>query len=647
MPISDETIRKVQEAANIVEVVEEFLSLKKKGANFWALSPFINEKTPSFSVSPQRNIFKDFSSGKGGDSISFIMEMEGIGFIEAVKFLAKKYSIEIEEDEVTPAQQEAQSYRESLLIVMNFATQFFQEQLFESEEGKTLGLSYFKERGFHQRTLETFGLGYSLNQWDALKKEALAKGFKEDILEGAGLLIRNQEKNSLYDRFRGRVMFPVHNLAGRVVAFGARTLKKDEKPKYLNSPETEVYHKSDLLYGIYQAKNTIRNEDNCYLVEGYTDVISLHQDGILNVVASSGTSLTENQISLIKRFTDNITVLYDGDEAGIKASMRGVDLILEKGMNVRVVMFPDGHDPDSYISAIGGAAFKQYLTENAKDFILFKTQLRLKETEKDPIKRATVVREIIESIVKIPDPIKREVFYQECSRLLQVDEQVLRDEGLKLQLQEQRKQSKQAERQARSQDAEESAETIQAVEELMEQVQPGLQKTPVYWQEREFVRLLVCHGNKEMEDGKLLCEHLYQEIQGLEIKTVLFKKIVEVYAQQADAGTVPDPDFFYTYANEDIKKEIIDLTTEKGELSKNWFEKFHIFTPSKDHDLASVVYTNMLRLKYRHLQQLYLKSLDQMKESTSIDEQMEILAVISEVKKQKMEIAKELGIVIS
>jgi len=392
---------------DIYEVISDFVQLKKSGSSYKALSPFVDEKTPSFMVSPAKGIFKCFSTSKGGDAITFLMEVDGLSYIEALKYLAQKYGVAIEEEERDENYIHAQNERESLFITLNFAKNFFVEQLWENTEGKNIGLSYFKERGFEEETIKNFELGYALDQWQGLTDAAKKKGYKDEYLEKTGLKIVKEDK--AYDRFRGRVVFPIHNVSGKVIAFGARALKSNEKgPKYINSPETELYTKSKILYGMYQAKNEIRNRSNCYLVEGYTDVVSLHQAGIKNVVASSGTSLTEDQIKLIKRYTENVTVLFDGDRAGIKASMRGIDMMLSGGLNVKAVPFPDGEDPDSYSKKIGGSQFKIYLEEEVQDFIRFKTDVYLTGNT-DPIKRADAIREIIESVALVSDSIKRTV----------------------------------------------------------------------------------------------------------------------------------------------------------------------------------------------------------------------------------------------
>src|ERR1700712_844767 len=422
------TIDRIMEATDIVEVIGEFVQLKKRGANYVGLSPFANERTPSFTVSPAKGIFKDFSTGKGGSAVTFLMELEKFSYPEALKWLAKKYSIEVEETVESFENREEENRRESLMIVSGYAAKFFHESLLETDEGKSIGLSYFKERGFTNDTIKKFELGYSPDQWEAFSSQALKDGYQEEFMVESGLSVK-RDNGTLYDRYRGRVMFPIHGFTGRVIAFGGRTLKSDKNvPKYVNSPESEIYHKSNVLYGLYFAKKAIREEDNCYLVEGYADVISVHQAGIENVVASSGTSLTVEQIRLMGRLTKNITILYDGDAAGIKASLRGLDLILEEGLNVKVVLFPDGHDPDSYVRLLGNTGFKTYIQQKKKDFIIFKTDILLKEAGTDPIKRSEVIREVVESIAKIPDSIKASVFIKECSHLLQIDERALLSE---------------------------------------------------------------------------------------------------------------------------------------------------------------------------------------------------------------------------
>ncbi|MEM9649709.1 MAG: DNA primase, partial [Bacteroidota bacterium] len=427
--ISKTTIDQVYETARLEEVIGDFVQLKKSGSNFKGLSPFTDERTPSFMVSPVKQIWKDFSSGKGGNVVAFLMEHEHFTYPEAIKYLAKKYNIEVEETEQTNEQKEQANERESMYLVSEYAQKHFSETLWESQPGKAIGLSYFKERGFTDDTIKKFGLGYSLDEWEAFTKSALDQGYQLEFLEKTGLTIVKEQtggESRKFDRFKGRVMFPIHSMSGRVLGFGGRILTNDKKAaKYLNSPESEIYHKSKVLYGIYFAKQAIAKEDNCFLVEGYTDVIQMYQRGVENVVSSSGTALTPEQIRLINRLTKNITVLFDGDAAGLRASLRGIDLILEQGMDVKVCTFPEGEDPDSFSKNNTYEDLVLYLEENAKDFIQFKTSLLAEEASNDPIKRADTIRDIVNSISKIPDQIKKEVYIQECAKIMQISEDVL------------------------------------------------------------------------------------------------------------------------------------------------------------------------------------------------------------------------------
>lgn len=432
--IDQPTIDRILDAANIVDVVSEFVTLRKRGVNYVGLCPFHTDKTPSFYVSPAKNICKCFACGEGGTAVHFIMKQEQLNYFDALRYLAKKYNIEIQERELTDKEKQKKSDRESMLIVNSWAQQYFTTQLYEHVEGKNVGLRYFAERGFREDTIRKFQLGYSLDQRDSLYKEATKNGYKKEFLEKTGLVIA-YDNGGVNDRFRGRVIFPVHTLSGKVVAFGGRVLKKDEKTaKYVNSPESEIYHKSNELYGIYFAKQVIVKTDCCFLVEGYTDVISMHQAGIENVVASSGTALTQGQIRLIHRFTNNITVLYDGDAAGIKAALRGIDLLLEDGMNVKVVLLPDGEDPDSFARKHNASQFAEFIRQNETDFIRFKTRLLLDDAGTDPIKRSSLITDIIRTVAIIPDNIARSIYIRECSSMMEIDEQVLLNEVNKIRL---------------------------------------------------------------------------------------------------------------------------------------------------------------------------------------------------------------------
>ena len=433
--IDQATIDRILDAAQIVDVVSDFVTLRKRGVNYVGLCPFHNEKTPSFSVSPSKGVCKCFSCGKGGNAVHFIMEHEQLSYYEALKWLAKKYNIEIKERELTKEGKQSQSLRESLFLVNQFAAEYFQDILYNNIDGQSIGMTYFRQRGFRDDIIKKFQLGYCTESKDALAKAAVQKGYKQELLLKTGLCYMKDDGKTIRDRFWGRVIFPVHNITGKVVAFGGRVLSaatKNVQMKYVNSPESEIYHKSKELYGIYFAKQSIIRQDRCFLVEGYTDVISMHQSGIENVVASSGTALTSDQIRLIHRFTNNITVLYDGDGAGIKASIRGIDMLLEEGMNIKVCLLPDGEDPDSFARKHNATEYQAYINNNEVDFIRFKTNLLMEEAGKDPIKRAELISSIVKSISVIPDSIVRSVYIRECSQLLKMDEKILVEATAKL-----------------------------------------------------------------------------------------------------------------------------------------------------------------------------------------------------------------------
>ena len=585
------TIDRIMEATDIVEVIGEFVQLKKRGANYVGLSPFSNERTPSFTVSPAKGIFKDFSSGKGGSAVTFLMELEKFSYPEALKWLAKKYGIEVEETVESTENKEEENHRESLMIVSGYAAKFFHESLLETEEGKNIGLSYFIERGFSNETIRKFELGYSPDQWEAFTNKALKEGYQQQFLEETGLSVK-RDNGTLYDRYRGRVMFPIHSFTGRVIAFGGRTLKNDKNvPKYVNSPESEIYHKSNILYGLYFAKKAIRDEDNCYLVEGYADVLSVHQAGIENVVASSGTSLTVEQIRLIGRFTKNVTILYDGDAAGIKASLRGLDMILEEGLNVKVVLFPDGHDPDSYVRLVGTNAFKTHINQNRKDFILYKTDILLKEAGNDPIRRADVIREIVESIAKIPDSIKASVFIRECSHQLEIDERALLSELNKMRLAKVRK------------EAQQNTRTIEPSDYLPPEELP--QEQPVKKedssQEREIVRLLLLYGNKMIDwDGianTYIGPFMIAELTDVEFEHEASKKFVAHYAKEVENGILPDEQFFIHFPDKDIVDLSVTLLATKYTLSDNWYEMHKILVPDEQVNMKATILGAIFHLK--------------------------------------------------
>jgi len=638
--ITKTTIDRIMEAIDIVEVVGEFVQLKKRGANYVGLSPFSNERTPSFTVSPAKGIFKDFSSGKGGSAVTFLMELEKFTYPEALKWLANKYSIEVEETVEAFENKEEENHRESLMIVSAYATKFFHESLLESDEGQSIGLSYFKERGFSNDTIKKFELGYSPDQWEAFSARAIKEGYQEEFLVESGLSVK-RDNGALYDRYRGRVMFPIHGFTGRVIAFGGRTLKTDKNvPKYVNSPESEIYHKSNVLYGLYFAKKAIRDEDNCYLVEGYADVLSVHQAGIENVVASSGTSLTVEQIRLISRFTKNITILYDGDAAGIKASLRGLDMILEEGLNVKVVLFPDGHDPDSYVRSLGTSAFKTYIDKNRKDFILYKTDILLKEAGTDPIKRAEVIREVVESIAKIPDSIKASVFIKDCSHLLQIDERALLSELNKMR---RAKSQKDAQQQASRQP--EMLEPADADEILVEK-----QAKEDHTQEKEIIRLLLLYGGKMIDwDGianTYIGPFMVAELGDVEFEHAPSKKFVELYSKELENGLLPDEQFFIHYPDKEIVDLTVTLLATKYTLSENWYEMHKILVPDEQVNMKATILGAIFHLK-KHKVGKILDGLRAELQTAEGDENTEILLTqYMQMKKVEKSISDYLGSVI-
>lgn len=633
--ISRETIDEVKNRIDIVDVIGDFVTLKRSGQNYKALSPFTNEKTASFYVVPSKGIFKDFSSGKGGDGITFVMEHEGMSYVEAIRFLAKKYGVEIQEDAM-PVNEARQSDRDGLYIVMNYAKDYFKKLLFDSDEGKSIGLSYFRERGFNDRVIDKFELGYSVNEWEGLKSNALAAGYSIEMLEKSGLVV-SKEGGRVYDRFRGRVIFPVHNLAGKVIAFGARILTKEkDQPKYINSPETEIYHKSNVLYGMFQAKNAVRREDFCYLVEGYTDVISMHLADVDNVVASSGTALTEEQIKLIRRFTENVTVLFDGDEAGIKAALRGIDLVLKGGLNVRIVLLPDGEDPDSYSRKQGSTTFKDYLKNHSQDFISFKIGLYSREA-KDPVKKAEAIRDIVTSISLIPDAIKRSVYIQETSQLLKMPETVLVTELNKIVIGERKKK-----------DQDKGREELQVAPLPAEDIAPETRTdlgSVLQRQERESMRLLLNYAESHYDDARLV-DFMLTELEDVEFTNPVYKEIHEHFRDGAAKGIVVDTLYFMEHGSQQVKNTVAELTTQRYETSKHWSEKYHIYFAHEREMVHDMAYTNVLRLKFRLIQKLTEENLLQMKNATTEDDLEKYFTIHEQLKGAEKELAGLLGIVV-
>jgi DNA primase len=645
--INHETINKIMETARIEEVVGDFVSLKKRGTSLIGNCPFHNEKTPSFHVSVAKGIYKCFGCGKGGDAVHFIMDHEKYSYPEALKFLANKYNIEVEETVQSPQNIEAQNARETLYIVSQYAAGFFAEQLWNNEEGRAIGLSYFKERGFKEDIIKKFDLGYSPDSWDALISSAVKAGHKEEYLERTGLAIKN-DKGKLYDRFRGRVMFPIHNFTGRVIGFGGRTLKTDKNvPKYVNSPESDIYHKSNVLYGLFHAKKAIRETDNCYLVEGYADVLSMHQAKVENVVASSGTSLTTEQIRLIGRFTENVTILYDGDAAGIKASLRGLDMILEEGLNVKVVNFPDGHDPDSYMHLVGAGAFKLYIENNRKDFILYKANTLLKEAGTDPIKRAGIIRDIVESIAKIPDNIKASVFIRECSHLLQVEERILLIELNKMRAAKSKKASPQSQQQ--------NPQYNDGPPENLFDDTPGAELLAVKaddeeLQEQEIVRLLLAYGhelvNWDKIDNMFIGSFIIQNLSDVSFKHEICQRIISEYREEIENGHLPVANQFIKSDDRQIADLAITLSTSPYTLSENWYNKHQIFVRDESLNLKATILGGIFHLKKKKVDQILLDVLQEIKVEDDPVNQEILMQRYAYIKNVEKEISKFLGSVI-
>jgi DNA primase len=652
--IPKDTVAKILETAEIVDVISDFISLKKRGANYLGLCPFHNEKGPSFTVSPAKGIYKCFGCGKSGAPVNFIMEHEGLTYPEALRFLAKKYSIKIEEVEQTADQIKEQNAKESMMLLSGYAQQEFTKNLWENEEGKRIGLSYFKERGFSNQTIERFQLGYSLESRKAFSDKALANGYLMEYLTKTGLTIENEGR--YFDRFSGRVIFPIHNISGRSIAFGGRILTNDKKlAKYLNSPESEIYHKSNVLYGLFQAKKTIVEKNNCYLVEGYTDVVSLSQAGIENVVASAGTSLTVEQIRLIRRFTPNVTIMYDGDNAGIKASFRGINLILTEGLNVKVLLFPDGEDPDSFAKKHTQEELLSFMENNTTDFISFKTKLLLDETKNDPIGKAQLIHDIVESIGLIPDSIARSLYIKECSRLMVVDEQLLINE-LNKSLRKQRNKAS-----AEGGGSEEYMPTpiIPPVEQPVLVVKSA--ELDASAQEDEVIRLLIQYGNSEIEHiskletgesetnlvhlATFICTHIHENEMVFE--NASYTLIYETFMNEMEKGNIPEINSFLSHENEGVRNAVTALLSDPYQLSDNWKVKYKVNAKAKDHELKLLADKVIERLKQKHILKMIHRVHESIKNCND-DEQMHYLLMEYKLLHElKENLFKETGTIIT
>ena len=642
--IPQETIGKIFDSADIVEVIGDFIHLKKSGSNFKGLSPFANEKTPSFMVSPGKRIFKDFSSGKGGNVVTFLMEHEQLSYPEALKWLANKYNIEIEEAEETQEQIEAKHQKEALYLAHQFANEFFKTSLKDSNEGKSVGLSYLKKRGYNLNTIEEFELGYSPDDFNALENEAKKANYSLGPLKISGLIKEGEKGN--YDFFRGRIIFPIHNITGRIIGFGGRTLRTDKKvAKYFNSPESDIYNKSNVLYGLFQSKNEIIKNDSCLLVEGYTDVISLHHNGIKNAVSSSGTSLTEGQIRLIKRFTNNVVILYDSDPAGINASFRGVDMILKAGLNVKVVLFPEGEDPDSYAHQLSNEDFKSYLNDNQIDFISFKANHLLEKTKNDPIKISKTINDIIISISIIPDAVSRSVYIKKTAQIFEMDEELLINEVRKKLRPNENFQSSN------------SLPSLASKNLPSKSFQKGI-KHDLSKQEEDLIRLMLTYGAHSIKIEVLnenekstveypLAQFIVEEIltDKLSYENEKYQLVFNEFLEGLEKGLILNEQHFVQ--NHNLTSLVADLTTSQNILSENWEKKHQIHTKIESERLKQAAEQAVFIFKLRVTENLILDKQKALKEMNPEEDNESILKEIKELIKVRNIFADELGIIVT
>jgi DNA primase len=640
-------IDQIMQTSRIEEVIGDFVQLKRAGSNLKGLSPFTDEKTPSFMVSPAKQIFKCFSTGKGGTVVSFLMEKEHFSYPEALRWLANRYTIEIPEETAPTAEEIAdKNERDSLFIINEFAKNHFFQNLFDTEEGKAVGLTYFEERGFRKEIVEKFHLGYCLNVSDDFTKHALEKGYKLEYLEKVGLTKSKDER--YFDFFRGRVMFPIQSITGRVLGFGGRTLFTDKKiAKYFNSPESIIYNKSEILYGLFFAKGAIVKYDECLLCEGYTDVISMHQAGIENVVSSSGTSLTKEQVKLVKRYTQNLTILYDGDAAGIKASFRGIDLILEEGMNVKVVLFPDGEDPDSFSKKTSSTELEQYIKDHRQDFITFKASILLKENGNDPLKKSELIRDIVQSVSLIPDQITRTVYVQEIARQFEISESIISNELIKFRRNSIARQIQEPD--LKEIDIEKQDLTSPVIAEVLE--------TEKYLYEEELIRLLLRFGTREIaihndekqEKSTSIIELIVNEIltDDLEFKQLIFKRIFQFFVDGIRENALYSSTYFKRLEDQEIVQFVSDVESREIELSHNWIHHHSIFTKSESDNLYETVMNSIYNFKYHKVEE----RLKEVKNSINTDElsDEDVLLVLSEqmaLEKVKKVLSEKLGRII-
>lgn len=644
--IQKSTIDRIMEATDIVEVIGEFVQLKKRGANYVGLSPFANERTPSFTVSPAKGIFKDFSTGKGGSAVTFLMELEKFSYPEALKWLAKKYGIEVEETVEAPENREEELRRESLMIVSAFAAKFFHETMLDTEEGQSIGLSYFKERGFTAETIKKFELGYSPDQWEAFTGAAIRNGYKEQFLVESGLSVK-RDNGALYDRYRGRVMFPIHSFTGRVIGFGGRTLKKDKNvAKYVNSPESEIYHKSNVLYGLYFAKKAIREQDNCYLVEGYADVLSVHQAGVENVVASSGTSLTTEQIKLIARFTKNITILYDGDAAGIKAAIRSLSLLFKERFNIRIASFPDNHDPDSYVRAFGSNGFKSYIEKNSKGLVDFYLTTINESELKDPVKKIKVADDLADILSNSLEPEFRSDYVKQVAERLKIDEKAFHNVVNKAVSGKLKKEIGEVKEEATDSADDESTATLNDTKLVSTDLLYSEQS-----QEKEIVRLLLLYGNKIIDwDGNsntYIGPFIIAELSDVTFDNPICKSIVDIYRSDVENGNLPDDATFIHHADKDIVNLTVDILATKYSLSENWYEMHKIKVNEEQENMRATILGGIFHLKLHKVKKILDEVVSELKTAQSAEDQDNLQIKYLRMKKVEKSISDFLGTVIT
>ncbi len=672
--IPPDTIQRILDATHIEEVISDFVSLRRRGANYMGCCPFHNEKTPSFSVSPSRGIFKCFGCGEAGNAVHFLMKHEHFSYPDALRYLANKYGIEIKEKELTPEEQRAQTERDTLFHVSEFAQQHFADLLFNNDDGRNIGLAYFYERQLTDDIIRKFGLGYCLDQWDAFTKHALASGYSEEALVKSGLTIRKDEgEKRLYDRFRGRVMFPIFNASGRVLGFSGRVLTSEKTAaKYVNSPDSEIYDKSHTLYGIFQAKNAIARQDLCYLVEGNIDVISMHQSGLENTVASCGTSLTKEQIRLIKRYTRNVSLMYDGDPPGVKAAIRAIDLLLTEGMKVRVVLFPDNDDPDSYAKKYGSEQIQTFAKENAVDFVRFKTSVLMAQAGNDPIRLSEATTEMVKTIALVSDLLERSEYIRKCSSIMKVAEETIAQSVARAILQNKQKAFDEEQRQKET--AEKQPEpTADEGQQTPAQPQPPATSTegkqflqnffPCEDQEKKTISLLLNHGNRTITkpskdaDGNDIYEEFYVAAivvgdllaDNIKFDNPLFQRIFDEYTEQLQQGLLPDDSHFVNHPDDVVRTLAASMLAQPYTISNKWSDKYHISVPSPDDQnvIANDVHDSILNLKMKKLDQKISEAKAKIKNTTDNDDLIILLGQIKQYEQVRMAIGKELNRVIT